>query len=78
MGSASGTRSTVQAKANKLIQIAETRKDAIAFISPNRGTFINDGTVGTVTVNSDSQITNEVVNFYSPITSTTYGVFDSG
>jgi len=78
MGSASGTRSTVQAKANKLIQIAETRKDAIAFISPNRGTFINDGTVGTVTVNSDSQITNEVINFYSPITSTTYGVFDSG
>ena len=78
MGSASGTRSSVQAKANKLIQIAETRKDAIAFISPNRGTFINDGTVGTVTVNSDSQITNEVVNFYSPITSTTYGVFDSG
>ena len=78
MGSASGTRSSVQAKANKIIQIAETRKDAIAFISPNRGTFINDGTVGTVTVNSDSQITNEVVNFYSPITSTTYGVFDSG
>ena len=78
MGSGSGTRSTVQAKANKLIQVAEARKDAIAFISPNRGTFINDGTVGTVTVNSDSQITNEVVNFYSPITSTTYAVFDSG
>ena len=78
MGSGSGTKSTVQAKANKLIQVAEARKDAIAFISPNRGTFINDGTVGTVTVNSDSQITNEVVNFYSPITSTTYAVFDSG
>ena len=78
MGSGSGTRSTVQAKANKIIQVAEARKDAIAFISPNRGTFINDGTVGTVTVNSDSQITNEVVNFYAPITSTTFGVFDSG
>ena len=78
MGSGSGTRSTVQAKANKIIQVAEARKDAIAFISPNRGTFINVGTVGTVTVNSDSQITNEVVNFYAPITSTTFGVFDSG
>ena len=78
MGSGSGTKSTVQAKANKIIQVAEARKDAIAFISPNRGTFINDGTVGTVTVNSDSQITDEVVNFYSPITSTTFAVFDSG
>ena len=78
MGSGSGTKSTVQAKANKIIQVAEIRKDAIAFISPNRGTFINDGTVGTVTVNNDSEITKQVVEFYSPITSTTYGVFDSG
>ena len=78
MGSGSGTKSSVQAKANKIIQVAEARKDAVAFISPNRGTFINDGTVGTVTVNSDSQITNEVVSFYAPITSTTFAVFDSG
>ena len=78
MGSGSGTKSTVQAKANKIIAVAEQRKDAIAFISPNRGSFISDGTVGTVTVNSDSQITKNVVEFYSPITSTTYGVFDSG
>jgi hypothetical protein len=78
MGSGAGTKETVQAKANKLIAVAEQRKDAIAFISPNRGTFINDGTVGTVTVNGDSAITNSVVDFYSPITSTTFGVFDSG
>ena len=78
MGSGSGTKSTVQAKANKIIAVAEQRKDAIAFISPNRGSFISDGTVGTVTVNGDSQITQNVVQFYSPITSTTYAVFDSG
>ena len=78
MGSGSGTKSTVQAKANKVIAVAEQRKDAIAFISPNRGSFISDGTVGTVTVNGDSQITQNVVQFYSPITSTTYAVFDSG
>jgi len=78
MGSGAGTKETVQAKANKIIAVAEQRKDAIAFISPSRNTFINDGAVGTVTVNGDSAITNSVVDFYSPITSTTYGVFDSG
>ena len=78
MGSGSGTKSTVQAKANKIIAVAELRKDAIAFISPHRGSFINDGTVGTVTVNGDTTITENVIDFYSPITSTTYGVFDSG
>ena len=78
MGSGAGTKSTIQAKANKIIAVAELRKDAIAFISPSRNTFISDGAVGTVTVNNDSAITNSVVDFYSPITSTTYGVFDSG
>ena len=78
MGSGAGTKETVQAKANKIIAVAEQRKDAIAFISPSRNTFINDGTVGTVTVNNDSAITNSVIDFYSPITSTTFGVFDSG
>ena len=78
MGSGAGTKETVQAKANKIIAVAELRKDAIAFISPSRNTFISDGAVGTVTVNNDSAITNAVVDFYSPITSTTYGVFDSG
>ena len=78
MGSGAGTKETVQAKANKIISVAEQRKDAIAFISPSRNTFINDGAVGTVTVNNDSAITNSVIDFYSPITSTTFGVFDSG
>ena len=78
MGSGAGTKETVQAKANKLIAVAEQRKDAIAFISPSRNTFISDGAVGTVTVNNDSAITNAVIDFYSPITSTTFGVFDSG
>ena len=53
MGSGSGTKSTVQAKANKIIAVAEQRKDALAFISPNRGSIISDGTVGTVTVIGD-------------------------
>jgi hypothetical protein len=78
MGSANHTKETAQALANKLIAVAEVRQDAIAFISPHRGAFLSDGTTGTVTVNSDSTITDNVIEFYSPVTSSTYAVFDSG
>ena len=78
MGSGNHTKETAQAIANKLISVAEIRQDAIAFISPHRGAFLSDGTAGTVTVNSDSTITDNVIEFYSPITSSTYAVFDSG
>ena len=78
MGSANHTKETAQALANKLIAVAEVRQDAIAFISPHRAAFLSDGTSGTVTVNSDSTITDNVIEFYSPVTSSTYAVFDSG
>ena len=39
---------------------------------------MNDSAVGTVTVNDIDTITANVIGFYAPITSTTYGVFDSG
>ena len=39
---------------------------------------LNDSSVGTVTVNNIDSMTNSVVDFYGPITSTTFGVFDSG
>jgi Phage tail sheath protein subtilisin-like domain/Phage tail sheath C-terminal domain len=78
MGSANYAKETAQALANKLISVAETRQDALAFISPYRLAFLNDTSVGTVTVNSDSDITNNLVSFYAPVTSSTYAVFDSG
>jgi hypothetical protein len=78
MGSANYPKEQAQALANKCIAVAEYRKDAVAFISPYRQAFLNDSSVGTVTVNNIDTITNNVVSFYSPITSTTYGVFDSG
>ena len=78
MGSADYTKEQAQALGNKLIAVAETRQDALAFISPYRGAFISDGTVGTVTVNNDADITTNVKSFYAPITSSTYAVFDSG
>jgi len=78
MGSANYPKETAQALANKCIAVAERRKDAVAFISPYRQAFLNDSSVGTVTVNNIDTITENVVSFYAPVTSTTYGVFDSG
>ena len=76
MGAAHHTKELSQAVAEKCIQVAEARKDAVAFISPFRQAFLNDGTAGTVTVNDIDTMTNKVVEFFAPITSTTYGVFD--
>jgi len=59
-----------QAKANKLISIAEGRKDCVAVISPHRGNVIN-------ITNTTTQTTN-VVRFYNALSSSSYAVFDSG
>ena len=79
MGSANYAMENAQALAEKLISVAELRKDALAFISPHRGSALTDTSDQTaVTVRSASDITNKVLEFYSPITSSTYAVFDSG
>ena len=78
MGSAGYAKEDAQALANKCIAVAEARQDAVAFISPYRGAFIADNEVGSVTVNDIDQITNNVLGFYAPLSSTTYAVFDSG
>jgi hypothetical protein len=78
MGSANYPQADAQALANKLISIAELRKDVVAFISPNRGSFLNDSAVGTGTLNSAADMTSNVVGFYAPLTSSSYAVFDSG
>jgi hypothetical protein len=78
MGSANYAKESAQALANKIITVAETRKDAVAFISPYRQAFLVDNTVGAVTVNDDDTITSNVISFYSPVTSSTYAIFDSG
>ena len=78
MGSANYPQADAQALANKLISIAELRKDVVAFISPNRGAFLNDSAVGTGTLNSAADMTSNVVGFYAPLTSSSYAVFDSG
>ena len=59
-----------QAKANKLIEIAELRKDCIACISPHSSGFVNES-------NSDTQ-TDRLITFFDALTSSSYAVFDSG
>ena len=59
-----------QAKANYLISIAESRKDCLAFISPSRDMVVN-------VTPASTQLTN-VLSFFSPLTSSSYAVFDSG
>ena len=78
MGSANYGLAEAQAVALKAIDVAERRKDALAFISPYRQAIISDAAAGSVTVNSDTDITNNVVGFFGPLTSSSYAVFDSG
>jgi len=69
-GSASGTASVEQAKAQKLISICENRKDCVAFISPNRDSVVN--------VSSSADQLSNVLSFFAPLASSSYAVFDSG
>ena len=59
-----------QAKANKLIQLANLRKDCIAVISPHRAGVVN-------ITNTETQ-TNNIIEFFNPLQSSSYAVFDSG
>ena len=79
MGSAAYSKEDAQALANKCIAVAEARQDAVAFVSPYRGAAITDTTDDrAVTVNSADTITDNVISFYAPVTSSSYAVFDSG
>jgi hypothetical protein len=79
MGSAGYAKEIAQELANKLISVAELRKDAIAFISPYRGSALTDTSVQTeVTVRNSTDITNNVLSFFSSVTPSSYAVFDSG
>lgn len=79
MGSAAYDISTAQALANKLISVAELRKDAVAFISPYRGAALTDTSDQTaVAIRSAADITDNVLSFYSSVASSSYAIFDSG
>jgi len=59
-----------QAKASALISMASLRKDCIACISPHRAGVVNVS-------NSDTQ-TDNIVDYYAALQSSSYAVFDSG
>ena len=70
MGPGCTTEAESQAKANKLISIADIRKDCIACISPHRNNVVD--------VSSSTDQTNNVVKFFSSLSSSSFAVFDSG
>ena len=70
MGPGGGTSSDSRSKAAKIISIASSRKDCIAFVSPHRGNVVG--------VSSALDQTNNVVGFFDTLESTSYAVFDSG
>jgi hypothetical protein len=70
MGPGFDTESDSQAKASYLISLAESRKDCVATIGPHRANLI--GLTNTTTQ------TNNLINFFSPLLSSSYAVFDSG
>ena len=70
MGPGLGNKFESQAKANHLISIANGRKDCVAVISPHRLDVVD-------ITNSDTQ-TDNILEFFSPLSSSSYAVFDSG
>ena len=59
-----------QAKANKLIAVAEQRKDCIAVISPHKNSVVN--------ITNTTTQTNNILRFFNSLTSSSFAVFDSG
>jgi hypothetical protein len=73
MGGPMALESDTKIKANKVVAIAATRKDCVAFVSPHKGNQIGTGGALTAIQQRDNTIA-----FFSTITSTSYAVFDSG
>ena len=70
MGPGCTTEVESQAKANKLISIANGRKDCVACISPDRNNVVD--------VSSATDQTNNIIKFFSPLASSSFAFFDSG
>jgi len=70
MGPGLSVESDSQAKANKLISIVEGRKDSMAVISPHRANVVD--------ITNTTTQTNNILRFFSPLSSSSYAVFDSG
>jgi phage tail sheath protein FI len=74
MGPGLENKEESQAKAQNLIAIANERKDCIACVSPHRGDVVPDG----FSFKSTDDMTDDIVEFFSTLASSSYAVFDSG
>ena len=73
MGGSMESETDTKAKANKIVSIAASRKDCIAFVSPHKGNQIGNNAPLTT-----SQQKVNTINFFNGLTSTSFAVFDSG
>jgi len=64
------TKDESKAKANYLISLANERKDCMATLSPHKSDVVDVANADTATDN--------VISFYSSLTSSSYAVFDTG
>ena len=74
MGPSLSNRDETVGKANKLIQIAENRKDCIAVISPGRSDVLS----GNVAITNTDTQTNNIITTLDQVSSSSYAVLDSG
>jgi hypothetical protein len=80
MGPGLGNKFESQAKAAHLIALAEQRKDCMAVISPHRLDVVSeaDPSTGLKQYLTTDQITDNIIEFFSPLSSSSYAIFDSG
>ena len=75
MGPGCTTEAQSQAKANYIISLAEARKDCVATIGAHRQNLVAAAGGGLLT--AEQQTTN-LINYFGPLSSSSYAVFDSG
>lgn len=73
MGGSLSTENDTKSKASKVVSIASSRKDCVAFVSPHKGNQI--GTAGALTTTAQRDNT---IAFFNSLASSSYAVFDSG
>ena len=75
MGPGCDTEAKSQAKANYIISIANARKDCVATIGAHRQNLVAAPGGGILT---SEQQTSALINYFGPLSSSSYAVFDSG
>ena len=70
MGPGCINESESQAKANYIISLANARKDCVAVVGPHRTNLVN--------VTNTTTQTNNLINYFAPLQSSSYAIFDSG